>query len=130
MFYSLLAEYTYFIGCTINVSRNKWQAVDGQNTKLAFVLYKKEEDQHQPPDAWSSHIVTIHVLVRTFAVRVRHQARFRMQKFQVNDLIYLQESSVCLLELLEQTVHTIIIINCLHLLQGLSFLNNHSVVVK
>ena len=57
-----------------------------------------------------------------------------MQKFQMNDLIYVQESSVCLLELLEQTVHTIIIINniiiCLHLLQDLSFLNNHSVVVK
>ena len=84
-------------------------------------------------DAWSSHIVTIHVLVRTFAVRVRHQARFRMQKFQVNDLIYVQESSVCLLDLLEQTVHIIIIIiiiNCLRLLQDLSFLNNHSVVVK
>ena len=56
-----------------------------------------------------------------------------MQKFQVNDLIYVQESSVCLLDLLEQTVHIIIIIiiiNCLHLLQDLSFLNNHSVVVK
>ena len=73
----------------------------------------------------------IHVLVRTFAVRVRHQARFPMQKFQVKVLIYLQESSVCLLEVLEQTVHTIIIIIiCLHLLQDLSFLNNHSVVVK
>ena len=81
-------------------------------------------------DPWSSHTVTIHVLVRTFAVRVRHQARFRMQKFQVNDLFYVQESPVCLLELLEQTVNTIIIINCLHLLQDLSFLNNHSVVVK
>ena len=48
MFYSPQAEYTYFTGYTINVSRNKWQAVDGQNTKLAFVLYQRKEDQHNP----------------------------------------------------------------------------------
>ena len=48
MFYSPQAEYTYFTGYTINVSRNKWPAVDGQNTKLAFVLYQRKEDQHNP----------------------------------------------------------------------------------
>ena len=63
----------------------------------------------------------------------------RMQKFQMNDKNYVQESPVCLLQ---KTVHviiiivtiifiiTIIIIICLHSLQDLSFINNHSVVVK
>ena len=48
----------------------------------------------------------------------------------------MQKSSLCLLELLEQTVYAIIIIIiiiiiiCLRSLQDLSFLNNRSVVVK
>ena len=120
------AEYTYFTGYTINVSRNEWQAVDGQNTKLAFVLYQRKEDQHNPAhlccpvrilklfivctsiiSIWHNareeeqmpdhHRVTIHVLVRTFTVHVRHQARFFLFAVIPNEWLNLRARVISLL---------------------------------
>ena len=48
MFYSPQAEYTYFTWNTINVSRNKWQAVNSQNT------YKASEFCYNP----AGHVIT------------------------------------------------------------------------
>ena len=60
-----------------------------------------------------------------------------MQKFQMNDKIYVQESSACLLEhsvhdiiIIAIVVIFIIIIICLRSLQNLSSLNNYSVIVE
>ena len=64
--------------------------------------------------------MTIHVLVRTSTVHVRHQASFRMQKFQKNEKVYVQDSSICLLQQIVFVtfiiIIIIIIIICLRLL--------------
>ena len=63
--------------------------LSSQDLKTVYCLYIQyfhlAECTWRRADASSSEIVTIHVLVRTFTVHVRHQVRFRMQKYQMID---------------------------------------------
>ena len=63
--------------------------LSSQDLKTVYCLYihyfNLAECTWRRADAWSSEIMTVHVLVRTFTVHVRHQVRFRLQKFQMND---------------------------------------------